>query len=147
MNRSESRALDLSENRANLRRVSTPAIRPESGQATQFKPGQSGNPSGRPKGIAARARALIGNDPGELLEVFLSIARDPSEKAADRRAAAEALLDRAYGKAPTFTPVDGDPLELSGIDSDIAAAVDELARKRKAPSVGEPANGAVEATG
>ena len=110
-----------------------PAIRPETGESTRFKPGQSGNPSGRPKGIAAKAREIIGDDPTELLEVFLEIAHNPAEKAADRKAAAEALLDRAYGKSPSYAPVDGDPLELDSLDRAIGTIVDDLAQRRKAP--------------
>lgn len=113
-----------------------------------FQPGQSGNPSGRPKGIAAKAREIIGNDPTELLEVFLEIAYDPSQKAADRRAAAEALLDRAYGKTPSYAPVDGgDPLELSGLDRAIGAAVDELASRREAETPRDSTDGTLAATG
>ena len=112
-----------------------------------FKPGQSGNPSGRPKGIAAKAREIIGDDPTELLEVFLEIAHNPAEKAADRKAAAEALLDRAYGKAPSFAPVDGDPLDLLSIDRTIGEIVDELARRREAAATGEATPGQLAGTG
>lgn len=100
-------------------------------EGTPWQKGQSGNPGGRPKGIAAKAREIIGNDPSELLDVFLEIARDPKQKATDRRAAAESLLDRAYGKAPSFAPVDGEnPLELDSVGRRVAAIVDELAAIR-----------------
>lgn len=103
-----------------------------------WKPGQSGNPGGRPKGIASKARELIGNDPTALLGVFLEIAQNPKEKAGDRRAAAESLLDRAYGKAPIFTPIDGeDPLDLETLHH-VRELVDDLARHRADRPVARP---------
>jgi hypothetical protein len=84
---------------------------------TPFAPGQSGNPKGRPPGVAAAARRLIGED-GERALAFLADLMDgkamtlevvdpengqkrieatlPPVK--ERRLAAEALLDRACGK-------------------------------------------------
>ena len=113
-----------------------------------WKPGQSGNPSGRPKGIATQARELIGDDPSRLLNVFLEIAEDTRQKAADRRAAAESLLDRAYGKAPAYAPIDGEnPLELDSIARRIAAVVDELAARRETHAPGEAAQGELAGTG
>ncbi len=106
----------------------------------KWKPGQSGNPSGRPKGIASKAREIIGDDPTELLKVLLEIAVNPREKAADRRSAVESLLDRAYGKAPAYAAIDGEnPLDLESIDRRILTVLDELADRRqaKAPSRGE----------
>lgn len=105
-----------------------------------FLPGKSGNPSGKPKGIAAKARELIGDDPTELLEVFLEIAYDPKAKPGDRKAAAEALLDRAYGRVPSYAPIDGeDPLDLSVL-SDLHGLIDELSsrRDRKTPPPAAP---------
>ncbi len=98
-----------------------------------FKPGESGNPSGRPKGIATAAREVIKNNPRGLLEILLSIAEDEKEKASERRACVESLLDRAYGKAPAFAPIDGEnPLDLESIDRRILTVLDELASKREA---------------
>lgn len=59
--------------------------------------GQSGNPGGRPKGIAARAREY-----GErALEVLASALAD--EDGRIRIAAAKELLDRGYGKSVQMT--------------------------------------------
>ena len=113
---------------------------------TQFKPGQSGNPLGRPKGVAKQARDLVGNDPARLLQVLLDIAEDKGASRGERRAAAAEYLDRGWGKAASFTPVeDGDPLELGDIERSIADIVDELAARREAKAPGTTEGGAVAA--
>lgn len=70
-----------------------------------FKSGQSGNPGGRPKGLAALVRKMTRD--GELLvSIMLDIAtgklkvnaRPASHR--DRMAAVEWLADRGWGKAP-----------------------------------------------
>ena len=95
-----------------------------------FQPGQSGNPGGRPKGIAAKARELVGDDPQRLLSVFLEVAEDTSAKTADRLNAAEKFLDRAWGKSAAFAPVEGgDPLD--GLTERVDRVLDELAEKRQ----------------
>ena len=99
----------------------------------QFKPGQSGNPSGRPKGVASQARQLTKGDPTQLLRVLLSIAKSEAVKPSDRIAAAKEFLDRGWGKAASYAPVeDGDPLELDSIDREIDTLMDELATRRQA---------------
>lgn len=62
-----------------------------------FKPGKSGNPSGRPKSndvIVALAQACT----VEAIETLAQIMRDESKPTAARVSAATALLDRGYGK-------------------------------------------------
>jgi len=101
-----------------------------------WKPGQSGNPSGKPKDAAIKARELVGNDPNRLLGILLEIAENPAEAAADRKSCAIAFLERGWGKATTFEPVkDGDPLALDDVDRAVKSTLDELAHKRQARTV------------
>lgn len=110
-----------------------------------FAKGNNANPGGRPKGVATRARELIGDDPQALLGVFLEIASDPAEKSADRISAAKEYLARAYGQAPAYAPVEGDPLELGDVDRAIGAVVDELAGRRETPAPRSPESGTLAA--
>lgn len=74
-----------------------------------FKPGQSGNPSGRPKLRLPDGRSLrdlAREHTEECINALISIVRD-SENDPARRAAATDLLDRGWGK-PT-QPIAGDP--------------------------------------
>ena len=66
-----------------------------------WKPGQSGNPSGRPKsalGIARAIRKQTG-DGAELVAFYLEVFRDEDEPVILRMKAAEWLADRGWGKA------------------------------------------------
>lgn len=116
---------------------------------TKWKPGQSGNPSGRPKGIARQARELVGDDPHRLLQVLLAVAEDEGAKDSDRIAASREYLDRAWGKSLAFDPVshDGDPLEMGETDQRINQIMDELAARREAQAASAAANGALAANG
>lgn len=68
---------------------------------TPFKPGQSGNPSGRPKMSEEHRKAF-----GEISELGIKALRaildgsDESAKASDRIKAADVAFDRIWGKAP-----------------------------------------------
>jgi len=66
-------------------------------EASKWKPGQSGNPSGRPKGIAALAR----QHKDKALEVLVAGMEDTDPKV--RITAAKEILDRGYGKPLTMT--------------------------------------------
>ena len=86
--------------------------------------GQSGNPGGRPKGIAAKARELCGDD-GELLAQFwLDAMNNTEEPMSARLKASELLVERGYGKAPSFVPIgEEDPL---GLKEDIDRGIDSI---------------------
>jgi len=42
----------------------------------RFKPGQSGNPGSRPKGLARKIREAVGDDVDMLIEFWVSAVRD-----------------------------------------------------------------------
>jgi hypothetical protein len=91
----------------------------------------SPNPSGRPRGLAAAARAAIGDDPTEIVTVLLSIMRDTSARNADRLAAAREVLDRGWGRSASFQPIEGgDPLSMSELDAAIVEIASRLAGRR-----------------
>jgi len=65
--------------------------------AKKFQPGQSGNPGGRPKGIAAKAREHT----DKALEVLVAALDDDDTKT--RIVAAKEIIDRGFGKPVTMT--------------------------------------------
>ena len=65
--------------------------------AKKFQPGVSGNPGGRPKGIAAKAREHT----DKALEVLAEGMADTDPRV--RVAAAKEILDRGWGKPLTMT--------------------------------------------
>ena len=64
-----------------------------------FFPGVSGNPGGRPKGLARRVRELVGDDGHVIVEYMFSVMSDEASRTADRLHAARWLADRGFGKA------------------------------------------------
>jgi hypothetical protein len=79
-----------------------------------FMAGRSGNPGGRPKGLAKATRELVGEDGMPLVRFWLGIVGDEGARTADRLEASRLLADR---KAPAFAPVeDKDPLDLSAAE-------------------------------
>ena len=64
-----------------------------------FKKGQSGNPGGRPK-VVAEVRELARAHTGEAVQTLVSIMTNTKAAPAARVSAANALLDRGYGKPP-----------------------------------------------
>jgi hypothetical protein len=64
-----------------------------------FMPGQSGNPGGRPKGLARRVRELVGDDGNAIAQFMFSTMMDPTARMADRLDAGRWLADRGFGRA------------------------------------------------
>jgi hypothetical protein len=78
-----------------------------------FKPGESGNPSGRPKD--ASLRRLARERTAEAIETLVKIMLNEKAASAARVSAATALLDRGWGKPiqpSAFTDVDGNDRPL-----------------------------------
>lgn len=107
-----------------------------------FKPGQSGNPGGRPKlpEDVKHVRELAREYTTEAVEALVSVIRGESSPGA-KVSAAQALLDRGWGKAEATLNVNSrkmDPNELS--DDELAAiAAGGRAASAEAPSSeGEP---------
>ncbi|MBX9697907.1 MAG: hypothetical protein K2X74_00665 [Acetobacteraceae bacterium] len=85
-------------------------------QGRRFVPGQSGNPSGQPKGVAevreaARAHTKLAMD------TLAEVCRNRKASASARVSAAIGLLDRGWGKA--VQPLDiNDTRPLAGVPAD-----------------------------
>ncbi len=75
-----------------------------------WKPGQSGNPGGRPKegAVAARRiRHLCREHGDEAVGVILAVMRNPEEAGKTRLYAAELILNRGFGKPDVDKEGDG----------------------------------------
>lgn len=104
---------------------------PRSDKPWQFKPGQSGNPGGRPKGIAAIARQHT----DKAVDVLVAAMDEDDPRV--RVAAAKEILDRGYGKAPVFTAdLTGklDDLDDDALDAALVAIGDAIRAAGKADS-------------
>ena len=60
--------------------------------------GASGNPGGRPKGLARRVREIVGNDGEPIARYLLEVMQDDRQRTRDRLEAARLLADRGWGK-------------------------------------------------
>lgn len=62
-----------------------------------WKPGESGNPGGRPKQVVTLTE-LARTHTKAAVETLVAIMQDPNEAGASRVTAANSILDRAWGK-------------------------------------------------
>ena len=86
------------------------------GRSGRWPKGTSGNPGGRPQGLARATRELVGEDGMKLAEFWLSIMEDPMRRDSDRLEASKLLADRGWGKAAVWEPQEGDPLDLASME-------------------------------
>ena len=91
----------------------------ETARGRPFKPGQSGNPGGRPKmpeDVREAFRALV----PEAIQTIVYVMRH-GKKDKDRTDAANSIIDRAYGK----------PMQMQDISMDMAGSVDLTGQIRR----------------
>ena len=74
--------------------------------------GQSGNPGGRPRGVGD-LRELARRHTGEAVQVLVTVMGDVSAAPSARVGAAQALLDRGWGRAPLSLEVREQRVEVS----------------------------------
>lgn len=92
-----------------------PVPRRQNGPGRPFKPGQSGNPAGRPREYG-HVRKLARENTDESINTLVAIMRDEDQPAAARVRACEAILDRGWGR-PTqpISGEDGGPIETRNL--------------------------------
>jgi hypothetical protein len=73
------------------------STKPSGREATQWKPGQSGNPGGRPA-VIREVRDLARAHTADAFNTLLGVCQDKEAPPAARVAAAAHILDRGYGK-------------------------------------------------
>jgi Family of unknown function (DUF5681) len=90
-----------------------------------FKKGQSGNPGGRPK-VVAEVRELAREHTAEAVQTLVSIKTNTKAAPAARVSAANALLDRGYGKPPQHITSEGGPSYVVRMPAPCATAEEWL---------------------
>lgn len=98
-------------------------------------PGTTGNPGGRPKGIAAKAR----EHGDKALQVLADALEDEDVRV--RVAAAKEIIDRGYGKAVTMTADVSNRLDDFN-DETLDSAIDALRAAIGAPDPADRGAGA-----
>src|SRR6476661_3511899 len=90
-----------------------------------FKKGQSGNPGGRPK-VVAEVRELAREHTAGAVQTLVSIKTNTKAAPAARVSAANALLDRCYGKPPQHITSEGGPSYVVRMPAPCATAEEWL---------------------
>jgi hypothetical protein len=108
-----------------------------------FQPGVSGNPGGRPHGLARAARAAVGDDGERIIGFWISVMDDEDASTRDRLEASRLLADRGWGKVTTQAPLYAAQTETAQPEVDRRPtrermlALLKLAQELEAPDVGE----------
>jgi hypothetical protein len=109
----------------------------------QFKPGRSGNPGGRVKGIERVLREQLKGDLPKIAEAMRDIVFDLKAKDSDRIKAAEWIYDRCFGKPKQSIDLSGDagvaPFDYSALSDaqlDALAALKTVNRPSESPDDG-----------
>ena len=96
-------------------------------QLTPWKKGQSGNPSGKPKGtrgFAARIRKAT-NDGEDLIKVALGIMNNLESRDSDRMSAVKWLADRMLGKAEENININTDDDKFTELLAELVKTLSE----------------------
>ena len=105
----------------------------------KFIKGQSGNPGGPPKELA-EVQAIARQHSPAAISTLAQIMEDKKAPPAARIAAAQAILDRSYGRPPQAVKLSGDeegsPIQLKHAATE--ELLEELARVRKRMEETEP---------
>jgi Family of unknown function (DUF5681) len=80
----------------------TPPNKTDRNRDGRFKKGQSGNPGGRPK-IFTEVKQAAREHTEAAIEALVGVMNNEEATAAARVAAANAILDRGWGKPETYT--------------------------------------------
>jgi len=99
-----------------------------------FRPGQSGNPGGRPRSLAKITREVVGDDGRAIAEFWLATMNDPAAKLSERLEASRLLADRGWGKPGVFEPLEVESglrtrLTIEEIDREIQQLEAEIAAR------------------
>ena len=109
-----------------------------------FEKGQSGNPGGRPK-VIAEVKELARAHTGEAIKTLVSIMTNHKAAPAARVSAANALLDRGYGKPLQHITGEGGPSYVVRLPEPCKTAeewVASLGDRPAPPSIAPPSDSA-----
>jgi len=91
----------------------------EKKKSGRFKPGESGNPSGRPK-VPKEVKELLKARSVDAVNFIVSTMQDEKAKQDLRVKCAEIIIERAYGKATQIVDVDSNSKICITLDDRLA---------------------------